>query len=55
VGRWRPKDVKLKASSAAITGVPKAKGTYKVRVQAEDAQGEKTKPQEVPIVINARP
>jgi hypothetical protein len=48
--------VKLNASKGVITGVPRAKGKYPIVVQATDAQdpGKKTKPERVPIVINAR-
>jgi virginiamycin B lyase len=51
-----PKNVKLDASKGVITGVPRAKGKYPIVVQATDAQNpkKKTKPEKIPIVINAR-
>jgi virginiamycin B lyase len=59
--RWKvmsgklPKGITLNASTGAIAGTPSATGKFPVVVQATDVQRKTTKPEKVPIVINARP
>jgi hypothetical protein len=50
-----PKGVTLNTSKGTFAGTPKAKGKFPVVVQATDAEdpAQKTKPEKVPIVINA--